>query len=119
MSSDVVNLFFSLLFIFAINLFKFKSFLIDIKTCSYFLNLLFNFPLIKSDLFTTKIAFFVNNPFKTLVKSTFFADIMISFKSASSARFKAIFIPFFSISFFELLIPAVSEMITGYPSRLR
>ena len=82
----------------------------DIKTCSYFLNLLFIFPFTKSDLFTTKIAFFVSNLFKTPVKSMFFADIMINFRSASSARFKAIFIPFFSISFFELLIPAVSEI---------
>ena len=59
-SSVVVNLFFNLLFIFAINLFIFKSFLIDIKTCSYFLYLLFNFPFIKSVLFTTKIAFLFN-----------------------------------------------------------
>ena len=63
-SSVVVNLFFNLLFIFVINLFKFESFLIDIKTCSYFLNLLFKFPFIKSDLFTTKIAFFLINPSK-------------------------------------------------------
>jgi len=34
-----------------------NQFLIDIKTCLYLLNLLFNFPFIKSDLFTTKIAF--------------------------------------------------------------
>ena len=91
----------------------------DIKTCSYFFNLLFNFPFIKSDLFTTKIAFFVNKPFKTPVKSTFLADTITSLRSASSARFKAILIPFFSISFLELLIPAVSETITGYPSRFK
>ena len=66
-SSVVVNLFFNLLFIFAINLFKFEFFLIDIKTCSYFLNLLFNFPLSKSDLFTTKIAFLVYFKSKSLV----------------------------------------------------
>ena len=96
-----------------------ESFFIDIKTCSYFLNLLFNFPFIKSDLFTTKIAFFFSNFFKTPVKSTFFADTITNFKSASSALFKAILIPFFSISFFEFLIPAVSETITGYPSRFK
>ena len=37
-SSVVVNLFFNLLFIFLINLFKFEFFLIDIKTGSYFFN---------------------------------------------------------------------------------
>ena len=46
-------------------------------------------------------------------KSTFLADTITNFKSASSALFNAILIPFFSISFFELLIPAVSEIITG------
>ena len=60
-----------------------------------------------------KIAFLVNKPFKTPVKSAFLADIIISFKSESAALFNAILIPFFSISFFELLIPAVSETITG------
>ena len=92
---------------------KLESFLIDMITCSYFLNLLFNFPFIKSDLFTTKIAFLVNKFLKTLVKSTFLADTITKRKSASSARFKAILIPFFSISFLELLIPAVSETMTG------
>ena len=33
----------------------------DIKTCSYFLNFLFIFSFTKSDLLTTKIAFFDNN----------------------------------------------------------
>ena len=91
----------------------------DIKTCSYFLKLLFNLPFIKSDLLTTKIAFFVRSLFKTSLKSTFFADTITNFRSASSARFRARFMPFFSISFFEFLIPAVSESTTGYPSRLR
>ena len=53
-------MFFNLFFIFVINLFKFKFFLIDIKTWSYFLNLLFNLPFIKSDLVKGKL----NNKFK-------------------------------------------------------
>ena len=72
-----------------------------------------------ADLFNTKTAFFVSKPFKTLVKLTFLTDTITSFRSAYSARFRAILIPFFSISFFEFRIPAVSETITGYPSRLR
>ena len=91
----------------------FTGFLSDLvsKKAIYVLN--------KSDLFTTKIAFFVSKPFKTPVKSMFLVDTITSFKSASSARLRAILIPFFSISLFEFLIPAVSEAITGYPSRLR
>ena len=73
----------------------------------------------KSDLFTTKIAFSSTRSFKTPVKSTFLASIITSFKSASSALLRANLIPFFSISFLELLIPAVSETITGYPSKFR
>ena len=41
------------------------------------------------------------------------------FKSALLAFFKASLIPFFSISSRESLIPAVSEIITGYPSIFR
>ena len=39
--------------------------------------------------------------------------LTIIFKSASSALFKASFIPFFSISSLDSLIPAVSEITTG------
>ena len=59
-----------MLFIFAISLFKFKSFFIDIKTCSYFLNLLFNFLFIKSDLVKGKL----NSKFKK------YEHILISIK---------------------------------------
>ena len=112
-SSEVINLFFNLCLIFNISLSTLKFFFIDIKAWSYFLNFWFNFPLTKSDLFTTKIALFVRNFLKTPVNSALLAETITNLKSASSALFKAILIPFFSISFFELLIPAVSETITG------
>ena len=48
-----------------------------------------------------------------------FASTTINFKSAFSAFLSDNLIPFFSISSSESLIPAVSEMITGYPSILR
>ena len=41
------------------------------------------------------------------------------FKSEFSAFFKANFIPFLSISSLESLIPAVSEIVTGYPSKFK
>ena len=41
------------------------------------------------------------------------------FKSASSALFRANLIPFSSISSFDSLMPAVSEMTTGYPSTFK
>ena len=66
----------------------------------------------RSDLLITKIAFSSNKPFKTSVKSRFLASTTTSFRSASSALFKDNFIPFFSISFLDSLIPAVSETIT-------
>ena len=47
------------------------------------------------------------------------ASTTTSFKSAFSALLRDNFTPFFSISFFESLIPAVSEIITGYPSMFR
>jgi len=57
------------------------------------------------------------------------ADLKLVIVSAKNVDFKgvlkklltenAILIPFFSISFFELLIPAVSETMTGYPSRFK
>jgi hypothetical protein len=47
------------------------------------------------------------------------ASTTTNFKSASSALFKDNLMPFFSISFFDSLIPAVSEIITGYPSMFR
>ena len=45
----------------------------------------------------------------------FLASTTTNFKSAFSALLRDNFIPFFSISSFESLIPAVSEIITGYP----
>ena len=59
------------------------------------------------------IEFLVNKSFKTPVKSMFLGSMTTSFKSASSAFFKANLIPFFSISFLDSRIPAVSETITG------
>ena len=50
---------------------------------------------------------------KKLEKSMLFGSITIKFKSEFSAFFKANLIPFFSISSFEFLIPAVSDIITG------
>ena len=44
------------------------------------------------------------------------ASTTTNFKSAFSALLRDNLIPFFSISSFESLIPAVSEIITGYPS---
>ena len=67
----------------------------------------------RSDLLTTSIAFSSINSFKTPLKSMLLASITISFKSAFSALSSANFIPFFSISFLESLIPAVSETTTG------
>ena len=67
----------------------------------------------RSDLFITKIAFSSSKPFKIPVKSRFLASTTTSFKSASSALLKDSLIPFFSISFLDSLIPAVSETITG------
>ena len=49
----------------------------------------------------------------------FLASITTNFKSAFSAFLRDNLIPFFSISSFESLIPAVSEIITGYPSILK
>ena len=49
----------------------------------------------------------------------FFASTTTSFKSAFSAFLRDNFTPFFSISSFESLMPAVSEIITGYPSIFR
>ena len=49
----------------------------------------------------------------------FLASSTTNFKSAFSAFLRDNFIPFFSISSFESLIPAVSEIITGYPSIFR
>ena len=72
-----------------------------------------------SILFKTTIeslsARFVKKP----LKSTLFGSNIISFKSASSALLRARFIPLFSISSLEFRIPAVSDKITGYPSKLR
>ena len=49
----------------------------------------------------------------------FLASTTTNFKSAFSAFKRDNLIPFFSISSFESLIPAVSEMITGYPSMFK
>ena len=46
----------------------------------------------------------------------FLASTTTNFRSAFSAFFRDNLIPFFSISSFDSLIPAVSEIITGYPS---
>ena len=72
----------------------------------------------KSDLFTTNIAFFFNKSLKKPLKSTLLASITTSLRSAFSALIRDNLIPFFSISSFEFLIPAVSEIMTGYPSIL-
>ena len=118
-SSFKINLFFNLFFIFKINFSIFKLSLIEIKTCSYFFIFKFNFPLIKSDLLMTNIAFSSIKSFKTPLKSILLASTTMSFKSASSALFNANLIPFFSISFFESLIPAVSDSTTGNPSMFK
>ena len=61
----------------------------------------------------TNIEFLSNISFKNPVKSRFFGSITTNLKSASSALFNASLIPFFSISLFDSLIPAVSETTTG------
>ena len=48
-----------------------------------------------------------------------FASTTTNLRSAFSAFLRDNFIPFFSISSLESLIPAVSEIITGYPSIFR
>ena len=59
------------------------------------------------------MAFFLTKSLKTPVKSTLLTSIITSFKSASSARLRANLIPFFSISFLDSLMPAVSETTSG------
>ena len=59
------------------------------------------------------MASFFNRSFKKPLKLGFLASITTSFKSAFSALLSDNLIPFFSISSFESLIPAVSEMMTG------
>ena len=49
----------------------------------------------------------------------FLASTTTNFKSAFSAFLRDNLMPFFSISSFESLMPAVSEMITGYPSMFK
>ena len=112
-SSLVKNLFFKLFFIFKINSSIFKFSLIEINTWFYFFISGSISPFKRSDLFITKIAFWSNNPFKTPVKSRFLTSTTTNFKSASSALLNDNLIPFFSISFLDSLIPAVSETITG------
>ena len=73
----------------------------------------------RSDLLTTKIASFFNKSFKKPLKSILLASTTTNFRSAFSAFFRDNLIPFFSISSFDSLIPAVSEIITGYPSMFR
>jgi hypothetical protein len=72
-----------------------------------------NFSFKRSDLLTTRIALFFSKSFKKPLKSMFLASTTTSFKSAFSALLSDSLIPFFSISSFESLIPAVSEIITG------
>ena len=74
------------------------------------------FLLKRSDLLTTKIASPFSKSFKKPLKSMLLASTTTNFKSAFSAFLSDNLIPFFSISSFESLIPAVSDMITGYPS---
>ena len=114
-SSLLINLFFNSFFNLKINSSMFRLFLIDTNTGLNFFIFKLSSPFIKSDLFTTIIEFLSINPLKESVKSTLFGSITTIFKSASSAFSKANFIPFFSISFFDSLIPAVSEITTGYP----
>ena len=73
----------------------------------------------KSDLFITKIDLLFRRSFKNPVKKPLLGSIITILRSASSAFCKANLMPFFSISSFELLIPAVSEIITGSPLILR
>ena len=73
----------------------------------------------KSILFITNIDFFVILSLKKSLKSILFGSITITFKSAFSDFFKANFMPFFSISFLESLMPAVSDITTGYPSKFK
>ena len=84
--------------------------MINLRICGS--NLFFN----RSDLLITKIASFLSKSFKNPPKSGLLASTTTNFKSAFSAFLSDNFIPFFSISFFESRIPAVSEMTTGYPS---
>ena len=72
-----------------------------------------NFSFKRSDLLTTNIALFFNKSFKKPLKSMLLASTTTNFKSAFSAFLRDNLIPFFSISSFESLIPAVSEIITG------
>ena len=57
--------------------------------------------------------------FKNPVNSRLFGSITIRFKSASSAFFNANLMPFFSISFLDFRIPAVSTNLIGSPSTSR
>ena len=68
---------------------------------------------------TTKIDFFDLKSSKKLIKSTFLGSVTIRIKSAFSALSNANFIPFFSISSFASLIPAVSDITTGKPSKFK
>ena len=77
------------------------------------------FLICKSDLLTTIKVLSSAKSSKKPLKSVLFGSNNIIFKSASSAFFNANLMPFFSISSFESLMPAVSEIITGYPSKLR
>ena len=59
------------------------------------------------------MASFFNKSFKKPLKLILLASTTTSFKSAFSAFLRDNLIPFFSISSFESLMPAVSEIITG------
>ena len=97
----------------------FFSFFNEIEIGFNFFNVGLMLSNFKSDLFKTKIAFSLTKSLKKPVISTLLGSIITKFKSASSALFRASLIPFFSISSLESLIPAVSEITTGYPSILR
>ena len=112
-SSSEINLFLNY-FLSLKLIFRYSYYLLsEIKTC---LNLVIsecNFSFNKSDLFITNIAFSFNKSFKKPLKSIFLASTTTSFKSAFSAFLSDNLIPFFSISSFDSLIPAVSDIITG------
>ena len=70
-------------------------------------------PNFRSDLFKTTIVLLKLECSKNGLKSRFSGCRTTILRSDSSAFLKANLIPFFSISFLDSLIPAVSETITG------
>ena len=85
----------------------------------YFFNCSGTLKSYKSVLLTNKIELLSNKSFKNPKNSTFFGSIMTILKSASSAFLKANFIPSFSMISLDALIPAVSEIMTGNPSKFK